>query len=61
VLGLIREFRDATDLVINTDKSEILELGNQKDGADIGIPLVKIAKITVVWFSKNYQLMSDTN
>jgi hypothetical protein len=30
VLGLIREFRNAAGLVINTDKSEILELGNYK-------------------------------
>jgi hypothetical protein len=45
VLGLIREFRDAAGLVINTDKTEILELGNYKYSADIGIPLVKIAKI----------------
>jgi hypothetical protein len=61
VLGLIREFRDAAGLVINTDKSEILELGNYKYSADIGIPLVKMAKITGVWFSEDYQLMSDTN
>jgi hypothetical protein len=43
VLGLIREFRDAAGLVINTDKSEILELGNYIYRADIGIPLVKMA------------------
>jgi hypothetical protein len=61
VLGLIREFQDAAGLVINTDKSEILELGNYKNSADIGIPLVKMAKITGVWFSEDYQLMSDTN
>jgi hypothetical protein len=46
VLGLIRDFRDAARLVVNTDKSEILELGNYKYCADIGIPLVKMAKIT---------------
>jgi hypothetical protein len=61
VLGLIREFRDDAGLVINTDKSEILELGDHKYIADIGIPLVKMAKITGVWFSEDYQLMSDTN
>jgi hypothetical protein len=61
VLGLIREFRDAAGLVINSDKSEILELGNYKYSADIGIPLFKMAKITGVWFSEDYQLMSDTN
>jgi hypothetical protein len=61
VLGLIQEFRDAAGLVINTDKSEILELGDYKYSADIGIPLVKMAKITGVWFSEDYQLMSDTN
>jgi hypothetical protein len=47
--------------VINTDKSEILELGNYKYCVDIGIPLVKMAKITGIWFSEDYQLMSDTN
>jgi hypothetical protein len=61
VLGLIREFRDAAGMVINTDKSEILELGDYKYSADIGIPLVKMAKITGVLFSEDYQLMSDTN
>jgi hypothetical protein len=61
VLGLIREFRDAAGLVINTDKSEILELGNYKYCVDIGITLVKMAKITGIWFSEDYQLMSDTN
>jgi hypothetical protein len=60
-LGLIREFRDAAGLVIITDKSEILELGNNKYCADVGIPLVKMAKITGIWFSEDYQLMSDTN
>jgi hypothetical protein len=34
VLGLIQDFRDAAGLVINTDKSEILELGNYKYSAD---------------------------
>jgi hypothetical protein len=52
VLGLIREFQDAAGLVINTDKSEILELGNYKYCADIGIPLVKMAKITGIWLVK---------
>jgi hypothetical protein len=61
VIGLIREFRDAAGLVINTDKSEILELVHYKYSADIGIPLVKMAKIMGVWFSEDYQLMSDTN
>jgi hypothetical protein len=61
VLGRIREFRDAAGLVINTDKSEILELGNYKYCADLGTPLVKMAKITGIWFSEDYQLMSDTN
>jgi hypothetical protein len=55
VLGLIQEFRDAAGLVINTDKSEILELGNYKYSADIGIPLVKMAKIT------GYGLVKITN
>jgi hypothetical protein len=61
VLGLIREFRNAAGLVINTDKSEILELCNYKYCVDIGILLVKMAKITGIWFSEDYQLMSDTN
>jgi hypothetical protein len=61
VLGLIRDFRDAAGLVVNTNKSEILELGNYKYCADIEIPLVKMAKITGIWFSEDYQLMSDTN
>jgi hypothetical protein len=59
VLGLVQEFRDAAGLVINTDKSEILELGKYKYCAGIGIPLVKMAKITGVWFSEDYQLMSE--
>jgi hypothetical protein len=56
VLGLIPEFRDAAGLVIN-----ILELDDNKYSDDISIPLVKMAKITGVWFSEDYQLMSDTN
>jgi hypothetical protein len=51
----------AVGLVINTDKSEIMQLGGYKYSADIGIPLVKMAKITGVWLSEDYQLMSDTN
>ena len=51
-----RDFQKFSDLEINVDQSEVMELNYSYDET-LGLPKVTKAKITGIYFSLDYDLM----